>query len=100
MLKSRPEPTPVELEAALNFLITGTLGVADRTTVAHHENHIKVEIHNPRIENKATWHHQCLGGPLASIAASVAAEAWGRPVIIKREEHQRGKCYIELEVTG
>jgi len=100
MLPSRPEPTSDGLETALNSLFTGTLGVADRTSVAHHENHIKVEIHNPRIENKATWCHQCLGGPLASVIASVAAEAWNKPVTIKSEEYQKGKCYVELEVTG
>jgi len=100
MLESRPGPTPEELESALTFLLTGILGVADRTKVVYHENHIKVEIHNPRIENKATWSHQCLGGPLASVVASVAAEAWDKPVTIKQEEHHRGKYSIELEVAG
>ena len=100
MLESRPEPTSEGLESALTSLFTGILGVADRVKVALQENHIKVEIHNPRIENKATLHHQCLGGPLASVVASVAAEAWNRPVTIKQEEHLRGKYSIELEVTG
>ena len=74
--------------------------MADKTSVVCHENHIKVEISNPRLENKANWSHQCLGGPLASVAASVAAEAWNRPVTIKQEERHRDKYLIELEVTG
>ncbi|MEA2085430.1 MAG: hypothetical protein U9O84_00040 [Chloroflexota bacterium] len=100
MLESRPGPTSAGLEAALTSLFTGTLGVADKTGVTVSENHISVSIDNPRIENRTTWFHQCLGGPLASIVASVAAEAWDRPVTINREEHGKGKCMIELEVLG
>ena len=98
MLESRPDPS--EFESALTSLFTGILGAADRTRVLHHENHITVEIHNSRIESKATWSHQCLGEPLSSIVASVAAEAWNRPVTIKQEEHHRRKYSIELEVVG
>ena len=100
MLESRPGSTSDELESALTSLLTGILGVADRTKVVCNENHIKVEIHNPRIENKATWSHQCLGGPLASVVASVVAEAWDRPVTIKQEEHNGRKYSVELEVVG
>ena len=100
MLESRPGPTSAELESALTSLFTGILGVADGTKVVYNENHIGVEIRNPRIENKTTWSHQCLGGPLASMVASVAAEAWNRPVTINQEEHYKRKCSIELEVLG
>ena len=100
LLETRPGPTSDELESALTYLFTGILGVADRTRVACNENHIKVEISNPRIENGTAWSHQCLGGPFASIVASVAAEARDKPVTIKQEEHLNGKCSIELEVAG
>lgn len=100
MLESRPGPTSAELESALTSLFTGILGVADGARVVYRESRIEVEIRNPRIENKTTWSHQCLGGPLASMVASVAAEAWDRPVTIKQEEQHGGKCSIELEVLG
>jgi len=100
MLEMKPGPTSTELESALTYLFTGLLGVADRARVSTSENHINVEIYNPHIENKTTWFHECLGGPLTSIVASVAAEAWNKPVIIKREEYLRGRCSIELEVLG
>ncbi len=102
LLESRPGPTSAELEAALTSLFTGILGVADKTRVVSQGNHIKVEIHNPRIEieNRATWSQHCLGGPLASVAASAAAEAWNKPVTIKQEEYHRGKLTVELEVLG
>jgi len=100
MLDARPGATAEGLELALTSLFTGTLGVADGTTVTYQDGDITVEIRNHRIETKTTWSHQCLGGPLASVVASVAAEAWDRPVTIKGEEEQRGKYHIELEVLG
>jgi len=98
MLDSAPGPTATELESALTSLLTGKLGVADGTKIFLNENHIRAEISNPSIENKTDWSHQCLGGPLASIVASVAAEAWNRPVTIMQEEQNRKHCSIDLEV--
>jgi len=100
MLESKPGPTSTELESAMTSLFSGILGAADRTRVVYYENHIKVEIYNPRIESRATWSHHCLGGPLASIAATVAAEALGKPVSINQEEQNGRKYSIELEVSG
>jgi len=98
LLESRPGPTADELSSTLTSLFTGILGVADRTTVTCAENHIRVEIYKPRIENRNNQYPQCLGGPLASIAASVTAEAWDKPVTIKAEAKLKGKYSIELEV--
>jgi hypothetical protein len=98
MLESKPGATSDELESALTSLLTGRLGVADSTGVTCNNNHIKVEINKPRLENGASWSHQCLGGPLATIVASVAAEAWNKPMIISQEGQYNGKYRIELEV--
>lgn len=100
MLDSTPGHTATELESALTSLLSGKLGVADGTKVFCNENHIRAEISNPSVENKTNWSHQCLGGALASIVASVVAEAWNRPVIIKQEEQNRKHCSIDLEVLG
>ncbi len=98
LLKVKLTPHPAELESALTSLLRGTLGVADGARVTQQENRLRVEIHNPQIENNSGWSHQCLGSPLASIAAAVAAEAWNGPVTVKQEEHLKGKCCVELEV--
>jgi len=98
MLESKPGATSAELESALTSLLTGSLGVADGTKVICHNNHIKIEINKPRLENGTSWSHQCLGGPLASVVASIAAEAWDKPVTISQEEQHNGKYYVELEV--
>lgn len=101
MLESKPGPSASEVESALTYLFRGVLGVADRSeVVVVTEHNIRVKISNPHIENKETQSSQCLGSPLASIAASVIAEAWGRPFIITQEERNRGKHFIDLKVVG
>ena len=98
MLDSTPGPTATELESALTSLLNGKLGIADGTKIFCNGSHIRAEISNPGIENKTNLSYQCLGGPLASIVASVVAEAWNRPVVIKQEEQNRKHCSIDLEV--
>ena len=98
MLETKPGATSTELESALTSLFSGRLGVADRTRVICYNGTIKVEIDKPRLENGTSWSHQCLGGPLATMVASVAAEAWNKPMTISREEQNNGKYCIELEV--
>ncbi len=94
------KPTLTELESALNSMLVGILGVADRASVTHHDKQIEVEINNHRLENKTAWSNYCLGEPLASIVATVVAEALNKTVTIKKEEHRKGKYHIELEVMG
>jgi hypothetical protein len=98
MLTLKPKPSAADFELALTSLFSGILGVADKANVICQENQIKIEINNPHIEDKATWCHECLGGPLASIAASIAAETWDRPVRIRQEEMGKEKLLLELEV--
>jgi len=100
MLESKPGATSDELESALTSLLSGGLGIADGTRVICDNKCIKVEIDKPRLENGASWSHQCLGGPLASVVASIAAEAWDKPVTIQQEGLLNGKYCVELEVIG
>jgi len=100
LLETQPGPTSHSLEAALTTLLAGTLGVAGKIRVSSRENHLTVEVHDPRLEDHAGWCHECLGGPIASIVASITAEAWDKPIVIKRETKTNGNCTIELEVAG
>jgi len=100
MLEARPAPTPVALESSLTALFSGRLGVADSTSVSCQNNHLSVEIHRPRLASETGWSQHCLGGPLASIAAALAAEAWDRPVTILREDSLPGMQRVELEIIG
>jgi hypothetical protein len=58
---------------------------------------IIVEVSNPRLKHKSIQIYECLGSPLASIVASMIAEALDKPVIIDRETNEKHKSIIELE---
>ena len=100
MLDAKPGASPEELELALTSLFAGRLGIADGTKVSFQNGYIAIAIDRPRFENKVDWSHHCLGGPLATIAASIAAESWDKQVRITREEQHNGKYLVELEVIG
>ena len=55
MLESIPGATSEELESALTSLLIERLGVADRTRVFCNNNHVKVDIFKPRLENGASY---------------------------------------------
>jgi hypothetical protein len=98
LLEFKPRADADELQTALTSLLTGRLGVAEGTRVTCRNNHVSVEINKPNLDSGHSWSHQCLGGPLTSIVASIVAEAWDRPITIRQEEQSAGKYYIELEV--
>ena len=98
LLESAPSPDADELESAMNSLLTGILGMADGTSAAVQDGQVTIVIRNPRVENTSTWSNRCLGSPLASIAASITAEAWGKPVTIKQEEPMGNTYSVILEV--
>lgn len=86
MLDSKPPPSAEGLEGALTQLFTGVLGVADGVRVVSNDGSLNIEVRRPRLEHLVTFSGPVLGGPLASIAATVAAEAFDRPVTIEQDE--------------
>jgi hypothetical protein len=46
------------------------------------------------------WYYQCIGSPIASIAAAVSSEALQKPVRILEEKDNKGKYRIILEVLS
>ena len=100
MLEAAPGRTAGELQAALTGLIRGRLGAADGVGVELASGEVTVEVYQPRIQNGTGWSHRCLDSSLASVVASVAAEAFDRPVTVTGER-QLGKRYtIDLRVEG
>ena len=99
MLESPPAQSAAQLESTLASLFVGKLGAADRIRISAIEAGIRVEVRNPRIQSTGAWSHQCLDSSLASIIATVAAEAWEKPVAVTKEE-QYGKAYaVEIEAV-
>ena len=99
ILGAEPGPSVDGLEASLTSALVGMLDVADGATVKMTGESVFIEVANPRLEQRNLWFYQLLGSPLASVVASLAAEALGRPLIVEREAHRKGKLMIELRVV-
>jgi hypothetical protein len=97
MSGSKPNLAPADLEAALSSVLTGTIDLADAVKVITAGEKIIVEVSNPRLKHKSIQIYECLGSPIASIVASMTAEALNKPVIIDRENHEKHKSIIELK---
>jgi len=98
MLESIPGPTAAELEDSLSSVLDGLLDVADAARVSMNGQAVTVRVSHPRLEYSNVRYYQCLGGPVASIAAALAAEATGRPVVVEKEEYSRGNSIIQLRL--
>jgi hypothetical protein len=99
MLESTPPPSLAQLESALTSLLVGRLGAADGIRVYAIEPGLRVEIRAPRVQGVDTRTHKCLDSPLASVVASIAAEAWNKPFVVAKEE-QNGRTYaVEIEAV-
>lgn len=97
LLEGRPGPAPGELEAALSKVLMGELDVARGVIVLSDATRLTVRLSRVSAEAPALAYHKLLGSPLASIVASVAAEALDRPVVIDREERHGDSVTIELD---
>ena len=95
---AEPGPCVDGLEASLTSALVGMLDVADRATVNMTGESVFIEVANPRLEQRNLWFYELLGSPLASVVASLAAEALDKPIIVESETHGKGKLMIELRV--
>ena len=90
-------PTPAEMESAMIYVLTGLLDLASSVTVNVVGNRVSVEVNGARFHYEDVWYYQCLGSPIASIAATIVCEALDKPVCIADENFERGKSRIVLE---
>jgi len=100
ILEGSPGTSEGELEAALTSLIQGRLGAADRIQVAVRDLEVMVVVHGSRIGGNGAGSLRGLDSSLASVVASVVAEAFEKPVIVNGEEHRGRRCNIELRVAA
>ncbi len=98
MLKTKPGPTSGEIEAAINYILTGVLDLANSVTVDMTDAQMNVAVHGPRLHYENIWFYRCLGSPIASIVAAISSEALGKPVRIIEESYSKGKSRVMLEV--
>lgn len=82
-------------------ILVGTLDVATGVKVSLDDKKATVKVLHPHLEkDRNSWAVQSLGSPIASIAASLLAEALSKPVVVKKEEQHRGENSIELEILN
>jgi hypothetical protein len=100
MLETKPGPTSEEIEAAVTYILTGLLDIANSVTVNLSDTQVNVEINGPRLHYEDIWYYRCLGSPIASIVAAISSEALEKPIRIKEEDYSKGKSRIILEVLS
>ena len=99
-LDSNPEPTPTDLEQALKAIIVGSLDIAGGVTVNSDGHQLLVVVEQTRLEHRNLALYRVIGSPLASIIASVVAEAFDAPVVVKEDVQQGGAAIVKLEVQN
>lgn len=99
-LEEKPGPTAAEIESALSHILVGMLDMARSVSVemTADGSNVTVQVVNSKLDFGDTWFYRSLGSPAASIAATVACEALGKPVKITREEKVKGATVIDLEI--
>lgn len=100
MLETKPGPTSGEIEAAVTYILTGLLDIANSVTVNLLDAQVNVEISGPKLHYEDIWYYRCLGSPIASIVAAISSEALEKPIRIKEEDYSKGKSRIILEVLS
>ena len=98
MLDNIPGPTETEIESAITYILTGVLDIADGVKVSVTDSRINVDVRKAKMGYEEIWYYQCLGSPLASIAAAISSEALNRPVRVMEEHYDKGNDKITLEV--
>ncbi len=96
-------PVPEEgssagLEAALSAILVGALDVANSVRVSRDGSSVVVEVANAALPPGNHPVYAVLGSPLASIAATVVAEASGCPVTVRGETTNGRWRVIELNL--
>jgi hypothetical protein len=98
-LEAKPGATAEDLGSSLTYILTGLLDVADGVRVVRmDEGEIEVEVLHSHLDYKNVSIYQWLGTPLASIVASIAAEAVDKPVAITEEKQDKGITTIKIGV--
>ena len=100
MLENAPGPSAYEIEAAIGYILTGVLDIANGVKVDMNDSRVNIEVKNAKMAYEEIWYYHCLGSPIASITAAISSEALQKPVRIFEEKYHKGKYQIVLEVLS
>jgi len=96
MLEYTPGATTSEYESALAGIVIANLGIAEGLSVLTYKSGLTIDFKKPR-RGSEIQKVQCLGSPIAQIAATIAAMTMDKSFIVAREKDYHGKLVIELE---
>ncbi len=99
-LETKPGTNAIEIEDALSRILVGSLDLATSVRVIVGEKKVEIEISGPKSHYDNIWFYRCLGSPLASIVATITAEALDKAVMIKSEALKKNKSHIEIEILN
>jgi len=97
-LPNKPGNNPDEIEAAITYVLTGLLDIANAVKINMNEKQIIIQVTGAKLSYENTWYYRCLGSPVASIAATITCEALQKPVRIVEETNHKKTSRITLEV--
>ncbi len=100
MLERKPAPNADEIKAAISYILSGLLDLADSVKVTISDSQVNVEITGTRLHYEDIWYYRCLGSPIASIAAAITSEAFDKPTSVINESYKNGKSRIEIKVIS
>lgn len=98
MLELRSVSTSAEMETALSSILSGVLDMVDSVRVDMTGESVAIEVSNPQMKYNNLRLYECLGSPLASIVAALAAETLDKPIVIESEVHNEDKSMIKLGI--
>ncbi|MGD6805663.1 MAG: hypothetical protein ACQCN4_01735 [Candidatus Bathyarchaeia archaeon] len=98
IFEANPECSAGDIESAISQVLVGMIGLANGVKVHMDNGRVLVEISNPRLENKKMWIYENVGTPIASIAASIAAQILNQPVTVAQETCAKDKNIVELQI--
>jgi hypothetical protein len=103
ILPQNPGPTANEISESMTYILNKIMEIAPRVKVDLRASRINFEVKGVKkgeIDYGNSLFYQCLGSPIASIAAAVSSEALVKPVRIINESNKNGTWEISLEVLN
>lgn len=100
MLPENPGPSADEIQESITYILNRMMEIARKVKVDLTDSRINIEVIGARIDYENNLYYECLGSPIASIAAAVSSEALVKPVRIINESNEKGTRKITLEVLN
>jgi hypothetical protein len=100
LLNRKPGNSTMEIRLAMQHILVEVLDMATGASVDLQDSRLNIEVTGARVMDKDPVINQCLGSPIASIAAAISSEALEKPVRILEESCQKKTSKIVIEVLS